>query len=134
VYKSSTVNSVTTNQRFIVDIAGRLPTILCVIDADDGSLERSYIYAGAQPIAFYEGDYTDPAYFYLHDRLGSVRQVLDSSANVANTYTYTPFGRIVEDSSDESQGTSNDFMFTGQWGACPVPNTFLTQAISHDTS
>lgn len=24
---------------------------------------------------FYEGDYTDPNYFYLHDRLGSVRQV-----------------------------------------------------------
>jgi len=50
VYKSSTVNSATTKQRFIVDIAGRLPTILCVIDADDGSLERSYIYSGAQPM------------------------------------------------------------------------------------
>lgn len=82
VYKSSTVDSVTTNQRFIVDIASRLPIILCVIDADDGSLERSYIYAGAQPIAFYDGDYTAPAYFYMHDRSGSVRQVLDESDDV----------------------------------------------------
>jgi hypothetical protein len=32
-------------RRYIVDIVGKLPTILCVIDADDGSLERSYIYA-----------------------------------------------------------------------------------------
>jgi RHS repeat-associated protein len=84
-------------------------------------LKRSYIYAGAQPITFYEGDYTDPAYIYLHDRLGSVRQVIDSSGNVKNTYTYTPFGQIIEDSNDGPQATSNDFMFTGQWGACPVP-------------
>ena len=97
-------------------------------------MERSYIYSGAQPIAFYEGDYTDPAYIYLHDRLGSARQVLDSLGNVKNTYTYTPFGRIIEDSSDWPQATSNDFMFTGHWGASRVPSTFLTQAPSQDTN
>jgi len=107
------VDSVTTNQRFIVDIAGKLPIILCVIDADDGSLERSYIYAGAQPIAFYEGDYTDPAYFYLHDRLGSVRQVLDEAGDVKNTYTYTPFGQ--DPNSQFAETVDNPFMFTGQW-------------------
>jgi len=34
----------------VVKPVGRLPIILCVIDADDGSLERSYIYSGAQPM------------------------------------------------------------------------------------
>jgi len=76
-------------------------------------LERSYIYSGAQPIAFYEGDYTDPSYFYLHDRLGSVRQVLDTSANVVNTYTYTPFGQ--DPNSQFAETVDNPFMFTGQW-------------------
>jgi len=100
-------------RRYIVDIAGKLPIILCVIDADGGSLERSYIYAGAQPIAFYEGDYTDPAYIYLHDRIGSVRQVLDESGNVKNTYTYTPFGQ--DPNSQFAETVDNPFMFTGQW-------------------
>ena len=84
-----------------------------IVDADDGSLERSYIYAGAQPLIFYEGDYTDPAYFYLHDRLGSVRQVLDSSGDVKNTYTYTPFGQ--DPNTQFAETVDNPFMFTGQW-------------------
>ena len=123
VYKSSTVNSVTTNQRFIVDIAGRLPTILCVIDGDDGSLERSYIYSGAQPIAFYEGSNDDPNYFYLHDRLGSVRQVLDTSGNVVNTYTYTPFGR--DPNSQFAETVDNPFQFTGQWYDSEIDQYYL---------
>ncbi|HIJ70357.1 MAG TPA: RHS repeat-associated core domain-containing protein [Planctomycetes bacterium] len=68
---------------------------------------------GAQPIAFYQGDYTDPAYIYLHDRLGSVRQVLDSAGNVKNTYTYTPFG--TDPNSQFAETVDNPFMFTGQW-------------------
>jgi len=84
------------------------------MDADnDNSVVRSYVYSGAQPIAFYEGDYTDPAYIYLHDRLGSVRQVLDSSGNVKNTYTYTPFGQ--DPNSQFAETVENPFRFTGQW-------------------
>jgi len=123
VYKSSTVDSVTTNQRFIVDIAGKLPIILCVVDADDGSLERSYIYANAQPIGFYEGDYTDPAYIYLHDRLGSVRQVIDSSGNVKNTYTYTPFGQ--DPNLQFAETVDNPFRFTGQWYDSEIDQYYL---------
>jgi len=110
-------------RRYIVDIASRLPIILCVIDADDGSLERSYIYAGAQPIAFYEGDYTDPAYIYLYDRLGSVRQVLDESGNVKNTYTYTPFGQ--DPNSQFAETVDNPFMFTGQWYDSEIGQYYL---------
>jgi RHS repeat-associated protein len=101
-------------RKYIVDVAGRLPVILLVMDAgNDNSVERSYVYAGAQPITFYEGDYTDPAYIYLHDRLGSVRQVLDESGNVKNTYTYTPFG--TDPNSQFAETVDNPFRFTGQW-------------------
>jgi len=101
-------------RRYIVDIAGKLPVILLVMDAgNNNSVERSYVYAGAQPVAFYEGDYTDPSYFYLSDRLGSVRQVLDESGNVKNTYTYTPFGQ--DPNNQFSETVDNPFRFTGQW-------------------
>jgi len=49
----------------------------------------------------------------LHDRLGSVRQIINTSGNVVCRYTYKPFG---ETFSTEVEGTlENPFMFTGQW-------------------
>ena len=111
-------------RRYIVDMAGRLPVILLIMDAgNDNSVVRSYVYAGAQPIAFYEGDYTDPNYFYLHDRLGSVRQVLDSAGNVKNTYTYTPFGR--DPNSQFAEAVDNPFRFTGQWYDTEIGQYYL---------
>jgi len=41
--------------------------------------------------------------------------IIDDTGTPVSRYTYEPFGRIVEDSSDWPQATSNDFMFTGQW-------------------
>ncbi len=49
-------------------------------------------YANSQIIAQHDGDYSDLCYFYLHDRLGSVRQVIDVNAAVVNCYTYDPWG------------------------------------------
>ena len=72
-----TVSSQTTERRYIVDISGGLPTILCEIDPSDSSLKKSYIYANGQVLCQYDGE-TDPNwYFYVHDRLGSVRLVGD---------------------------------------------------------
>ena len=60
----------TTKRKYIVDIAGSLPVILAEIDTNTGSLKRSYIYAGPQPIAFCNGDWraAGARYYYLHDR------------------------------------------------------------------
>lgn len=44
VYKSSTVDGTTTNRKYIVDISGNLPTLLCEIDTSDGSLKKSYVW------------------------------------------------------------------------------------------
>ena len=41
----------------------------------------------------------DNKYFYLHDRLGSVRLVIDDDGDVVSHYTYEPFGELIDDDS-----------------------------------
>jgi len=43
-----TDSSIRGTKRFIVDIVGRLPVILCEVDQATGSLEKSYIHADGQ--------------------------------------------------------------------------------------
>lgn len=67
--------------------------------------------ANGQILAQHDGGHTAKRYFYLHDRLGSVRQIVNSSGNVVRLYTYEPFGQALE-----NEGTlTNPFMFTGQY-------------------
>ncbi len=96
---------------------GDLPVILVELNTSVSSVPsvaKTYIYANSQILAQYDGDWRMPLdckNFYLHDRLGSVRQIMDCQAGVAALYTYNPFGETIE-----SDGTfSNPFRFTGQW-------------------
>ncbi|MBN2138452.1 MAG: RHS repeat-associated core domain-containing protein [Sedimentisphaerales bacterium] len=58
-----------------------------------------------------DGGHTAERYLYLHDRLGSVRQIIDSAGAVVKYYTCEPFGQTIE-----SGGTfDNAFAFTGQY-------------------
>jgi uncharacterized protein RhaS with RHS repeats len=64
-------------------------------------LKRKYIYADRQILAQHDIDddaqpAQDDKYFYLHDRLGSVRLVIDDEGAVHNYYTYEPFGQTIE--------------------------------------
>ena len=102
------------SRKYVVDIVGDLPVILMEIDPADGSIQKTYIYANSQIIAQHDGDHSAPRYFYLHDRLGSVRQIIDCDGDVVRHYTYKPFGEVLE-SSHEPQATSNSFLFTGQY-------------------
>jgi len=45
-------------------------------------------------VAQHGGSYKTDICFYLHDRLGSVRQVIDPNGDVKNRYTYKPFGLV----------------------------------------
>jgi len=83
-------------------------------------LKKSYIYAGAQILAQREHtNAADPTvydeYFYVHDRLGSVRMVVQyngtDAVNTANSYTYTPYGQFYE----FAETVVNPWTFTGQW-------------------
>ena len=68
-------------RKYIVDIAGDLPVILMELN-DSGDIVKTYIYANSQIIAQHTGDHEADRYFYLHDRLGSVRQVIDTSGDL----------------------------------------------------
>jgi RHS repeat-associated protein len=98
----------------VVDVSGELPVILLELDPDnDMEVKKTYIYANSEILAQHDGDHTDTRYFYMHDRLGSVREVINTSAQVVRHYTFGPFGQTIE-SSNESQAPSNALMFTGQ--------------------
>ncbi len=115
VYKSSYDGSSTTVQKFIVDIAGKLPTIIGEY-TDPNSFTNSYIYADAHILAQHD-HVADDTYYYVHDRLGSVRLVAgyngSDTVSAKNTYTYSPFGNPY--AGEVSETVYNPFQFTGQW-------------------
>jgi len=85
-------------------------------------LKKSYVYANGQVLCQY-----DPAeperYFYIHDRLGSVRLVADSNGTVRNSYTYNPFGEMF--ATECAETVYNPFKFTGQWWDDEISQYYL---------
>jgi RHS repeat-associated protein len=76
---------------------------------------KSYVYAQDDLIAQYNGPQDSAAkYFYICDRLGNVRQVIDINASVQYLYTYGPFGKVIE-SDEDADPPGNAFQFTGQF-------------------
>jgi len=118
VLKNSSANG---NRKYIVDIVGKLPVVLAEIDTSDGSLEKSYYYASPQVIA--RIDSSGNKYFYLHDRLGSVRMVVGSNGKPENTYTYNPFGK--DFATEVNENIDNPFKFTGQWYDSEIAQYYL---------
>jgi len=56
-------------------------------------LTQTYIYGNSQILAQHDGDWRDEEmgkYFYLRQRLGSGRQIINTSAGVVKYYTYEP--------------------------------------------
>jgi hypothetical protein len=77
--------------------------------------------SGVQILAVHDGTHAAERHFYLHDRLGSVRLIVDSSGAVKKHYTYEPFGKVIE-----SGGTlDNSFMFTGQYFDSEIDEYYL---------
>jgi len=103
IWKKRNWNLSSYEHKYIVDMAGNIPSVLLVLDAnDDNNILKTYIHAQNQVIAQHDGDYNTSRYFYLHDRLGSVRQVIDTSGNVQNCYYYTPWGSCTGSETDET--------------------------------
>jgi RHS repeat-associated protein len=93
-------------------------------------LKKSYIYSNTSQIlaqrkyAVPIEDYDD--YFYVTDRLGSVRQVVDNAGSVILDYTYSPFGQMLEQSKAAGyEYTFNSFLFTGQWYDSEIAQYYL---------
>jgi len=97
-----------------------LPTILLELDESD-NIMKTYIYANGQVLCQHDGD---AQYFYLHDRLGSVRHVIDTYGDVNNCYTYQPFGEIME-FGETDPNMRNPFQFTGQYYDSEIDEYYL---------
>jgi len=67
---------------------------LSLLNDSSGSTYFSRFTNGV-PLSMRKGTST---YYYLHDSLGSVVGLTDSSGNVANSYAYDPFGNLVTQS------------------------------------
>jgi RHS repeat-associated protein len=89
-----------------MDMVGDYPMILLVIDPNGWSVDKSYYHAGGQTLMQQAGE---NRYFYLQDRLGSTRQVINTSASVVNSYTYDPWGNAF--ASETSETVSNHYQF-----------------------
>ena len=115
VYRKINDTSTTTERFYVVDNAGKYSQILLEIDPDNSnSIEKTYIYAHNQIIAQHDGDQSDTIYYYLHDRLGSVRLLIDSAGNVKKSYTFDPYGNLLENY-DDGGNIENSYLFTGQF-------------------
>jgi len=109
------------DRKYIVDIVGNLPTILLEIEPGSGEIMKSYIYTNGQVLCQHDGDYSAPRYFYIHDRNGSTRQIINTSASVVRYYTYEPFGEVLE----EGGTLTNYMMFTGQYFDTEIDQYYL---------
>jgi len=125
VYRESQIGSTTAKRKYIVDVAADLPVILLELDsAASNAVKKTYVYAHDQIIAQHDGDMNDFKYFYLHGRLGSVRQVIDVNADVKWLYTYGPFGKKLEANHD-ADDIENPFQFVGQYYDQEIEQYFL---------
>jgi len=112
IYKHRIWNLDSYWHKYIVDTTDDLPKILLVLDANDNNaILKTYVHANNQILMQHDGDVNSPRYFYLHDRLGSVRQIVDSSGEVANCYYYTPWGSVT--GSESSETVSNWYGWAG---------------------
>ena len=108
---------------------GNLPVILMELDAADNpmDIEKKYIYAHGQVLAQHDiALQQDDMYFYLHDRLGSVRQIIEyddqaDDVDVVKYYAYEPFGEVI----DSAGSFDNAFMFTGQYFDSKINEYYL---------
>jgi|GEM_PF-1307195 len=95
-------------------MTGKLPHILLVLDAGaENDILQSFVYANDQVLMQRDGSMYNGTnrYYYLHDRLGSVRMIIDADAAVQNCYTYDPWGNIFDNEIEEN--VSNPYRFAG---------------------
>ena len=96
---SKTVGGDTT--QYALDLAASLPVVI-------SDTEAVYLY-GLDIIAQQQSE----TLYYVHDGLGSVRQLLDSTGDLETNYAYDPFGVPVV-----AGDASNPYQFTGEaWDA-----------------
>jgi RHS repeat-associated protein len=92
---------------------------------DNYSIKKTYIYGNSQILAQHTGPYTSPIYYYLHNRLGSIRQIINSDGVVICRYTYEPFGQLHLTETQDNTALCNPFKFTGQYFDLEIGQYYL---------
>jgi len=101
-----------------------MTSILMEIDPDNNmATKKTYIYSNGEILAQHTGGYDAPIYYYMHDRLGSVRQIIDPNGKVVNRYMYQPFGAI--HLFEQDVVIDNSFKFTGQYYDSEIDQYYL---------
>ena len=117
-------SSITGARKYIIDIVGDLPVIL--VELEGSTVKKKYVYANSQILSQYDSD-TSSWYYYLHDRLGSVRQLIkyvSPNVDVVKLYTFDPFGNTLEKLEDDSN-MKNPWRFTGQFFDSEIDEYYL---------
>jgi len=109
---TKTAGGVTT--KYVYDIGGSLPDIICDKDAG-GAITAYYVY-GLGLISKILPDTT--ASYYHYDSRGSTVAMTDASANIENSYAYNVFGEVI----GNSQTVDNSFKYLGKYGITAESN------------
>ena len=110
---SGDANGNFTSRKYILDYSGGLPKVLVELEPDGSGWSvaaRNYHY-GDRLISSVDG--IGSSRFYVHDRNGNVRNVIDSSGSVLNSYSYTPYGEDIAAQCAET--VENRWKYTGQY-------------------
>jgi RHS repeat-associated protein len=107
ISKNSSVNG---NHRYIIDLAGDAKVLLVLDAANNNAILTRYVHTDRE-VLMQQDNTTAEHYFYLHDRLGSIRLIIDDTGSVVNSYTYDPWGKAFESETQET--VSNDYRFAG---------------------
>jgi len=100
------VDGVQTN--YLIDPNGILPQILAEMD-ENNDLIAFYVYDGAGLVAKVTPG--DEYYFYHYDGLGSTVAITDSTAQIVNSYCYSPYGLV-----GAQETIPNSFTYVGRFG------------------
>ncbi len=104
---------IASEQKYVLDYTGSVPKVLLELDKVAGQwvVSQKNYYYGNRLVMSTDGNDSNRRY-YIHDRLGSVRCVVDANAlSVQNNYTYTPYGEDI--ASQTSEAVENDVRFAG---------------------
>ena len=96
-YDTGSGGTATTTTRYINDTLA--PNALVLAEADEeNTIQRYNVWGPDGLVSTGEASSTE-RYYPITDHHGSVRLLTDSSGNVVNSYTYTPYGEVTASSS-----------------------------------
>ncbi len=106
-------SGIASERKYVLDYTGSVPKVLLELEkvAGQWDITQKNYYYGNRLVMSADGNDSNRRY-YIHDRLGSVRCVVDANAlSVQNNYTYTPYGEDIN--SQTAETVENNIRYAG---------------------